>query len=302
MTNVNWIVLTIFNVIGSLIAPNILGHFTSLSKFESWVISGIIFLVLIGIELLIIAKDLLAIRTSEHRIWSEKDGFSALLISIRTDFQNMFVLEGEDASLIRQFIMQRVQKLRDDVHTAAEAKELYVADNHAIDTTKVTDLFRQRKARVYREVFQILDGGEIFNVYGRSYFNQIFDLSRSGDIEEVKALVVVDPELQASLDKANRLMSFYRTTQSYQARLISKNDFDKLRQDSGLEQCEDFGIYGEVLLFRTLGYDPSHGKYSYDSVKIRNHKNFFDACWNLPKSIELPAIERDLDLDEVLKL
>ena len=67
-----------------------------------------LFLVLIGIELLIIAKDLLAIRTSEHRIWSEKMA-SALLISIRTVPKHVFVLEGEDAGLIRQFIMQRVQ-------------------------------------------------------------------------------------------------------------------------------------------------------------------------------------------------
>ena len=125
MTKVNWIIFTIINTFCSLVVPYILGRFTSITNFESWVIAGITFLGLNSIELLIIAKELLAIRTSDQRIWSEKDNFSALLISIRTDYQNMFVQsEGEDASLLRQFIMQRVQKLRDDIHTAAEAKEL----------------------------------------------------------------------------------------------------------------------------------------------------------------------------------
>ena len=113
----------------------------------------------------------------------------------------------------------------------------------------------------------------------------------------------MDPSRQNALVQASKLLSFYSSTKGFEGCAIPESDFDELRHNCGLDAFEDFGIYGDVLLFRTLGYEPhSHGVYSYGTVKIRKHKEFFDACWNLPRVIQLPAVERLLIIDDVLKL
>ena len=301
----NWLFIAIINVVVSLVVPGVLARFITPAPtiFELETMGGLIFIGLNLLELLYLTKELLGIRRAERRAWIEQDEFDALLTRVRADYRNMMhSTEGENVNFFRQLIRQRVEKLRDDVHIASEAKELYVENNHTVDTTKVTDLFRHGKAHVFREIFKVLDGSQVFDVYGGNYFKKIYDLTQSGILSDIRALIVVDSTNKASLKKATQLASFYRTTAHYAARTIAQVDYDKVHRDCGLEQFEDFGIYGEALLFRTLGYEPSRGKYCYDSLKIKKHTDFFDVCWNLHSVIELAESACALTLDEVLKL
>ncbi len=295
--------LLILNALASLAVPFVLERITPLSVFESWEVAGFLFIALCCIEILDLTKAQLEIRRSEQRAWSEQDDFDGLLRSIQTDYRNMGVPSpNEDASLLRLLVRQRVDKLRDDVHVAAESKELYVDDNHAVDTRRVTDLFRLGKANEYWEVYKIEGDGSIFGVYGGSYFKQVYKLATSGHIAVVRALIVVDPNDTAACAKAGQLVRFYDATPKYATCTISRADFEKIHQDSGLEQFEDFGVFGDVLLFRTLSYEPSNrGKYCYDSLKIKKHKEFFEACWGLPNTLHFSA-ENALKLEDVLKL
>lgn len=305
MNTQTWLMLQVLKLFGSLVIPYVLRYFTTVSTFETWALTCLIFLVLTGLEALVMLRNLISIRTIEYRIFSEKAGINNLLTSIRTDYNNLLnALPGEDSEFVRGLVSKRVQVLHDDVHMAAEAKEIFVSDNHAIDSTAVTNLFRAGKTKVFREVFRV-DDGPIFDddIHGRAYFKTIVELATAGKISSVRALVVVDPSREKSLDRVSKLLSFYTSMKGFEGRAIPERDFDELRHNCGLEAFEDFGIYGDVLLFRTLGYEPnSHGVYSYGMVKIKKHKEFFDACWGLPQVIQLPKVEKAPSLDEVLKL
>ncbi len=299
----NWKLLT-FNILGSFVLPVILGLLKVLDVFQSFELAALTFIIANCIELLDSTNKLLALRTEEHRSWTEKDEFDSILTAIRSDFRNMRVhADGEDADLVRELVRLRVRALRDEIHTAAENKVLYVDNNHAIDTTKVTNLFLQGKAIDFLEVFQITDGDEIFGIYGGPYAKRIYDLSRTKHISEIRALVVVDFRNPSATAKASDLVSFYQNTPGYSASVISKPSFDRLRQDLRLEDFEDFGIYGDILLFRTIGYVPTNkGTYCYDAVQIRRHKEFFEACWGVPAQPALSVASKPLSIDEVLAL
>jgi hypothetical protein len=303
---INWIVLVVLNIFGSAVLPIAINWHSpnALSNFESFQLAGITFIIVTGVELLDLAKDILAIRTEEHRTWAAQDQFDSLLTSIRSDYRNMGLhAENEDPGFVREMVRQRVERLRDDVHLAAENKEIYVDNNHAIDTTRVTNLFRENKANCFFEVFKITDGGEVFDVYGGAYFKQIFELVSSGHIKEVKALIVVDTSDASAKEKTSNLITFYESQSCYDARVISLDDFKRLHQDAGLEGFEDFGIYGTLLIFRTASYEPEpRGRYSYDSLKIKKHREFFYSCWNQPARPTLPTVDETLTLDDVLKL
>jgi hypothetical protein len=300
-----WLMFQVLKIIGSLGIPYGLRQYEKVTNFESWTLTCLIFLVITGLEALWFLRTLIEIRTVEHRIFSERAGISGFLTSIRADYSNMMnSLPGEDSTFVRSLVSKRVEKLHDDVHVAAEAKEIFVSDNHVIDTSTVTDLFRTGKAKIFREVFRV-DGGPIFgdDIHGRAYFKSVVELASSGKISSVKALVVVNPSQTKALEQVSKLLSFYANTPRFEGCAIPEVDFDKLRHNCGLDAFEDFGIYGELLLFRTLGYEPnSHGVYSYGAVKIKKHREFFDSCWELPRVIQLPNVEKPLGIDDVLKL
>ncbi|HEY1708261.1 MAG TPA: hypothetical protein VGG10_08335 [Rhizomicrobium sp.] len=300
----NWKQLLAINLAVSLLLPAILGFLKVLDLFQSTELAILTFILVTCIELLDSTNKMRAIRTEEHRSWTERDEFDALLASIRSDYRNMRVRdEGEDADLVRELVRLRVQSLRDEVHNAAERKVLYADNNHALDTTQVLNLFEKGKASTFREIFQITDGDEIFGLYGGRYAKRLYELTRTKHITEIRVLIVVDFQNSPAVAKGSDLISFYQNTPGYSARVISKLSFEQLRQDSRLEDFEDFGIYGEILLFRTLGYVPTNkGTYCYDAAQIKKHKEFFEACWTLPAPPVLPAASKVLDIDEVLRL
>jgi hypothetical protein len=300
----DWKTLAALNLIGSLVVPILVNLVNPLSLFDSFVLGALIFLISSGIEVLDLVKKVLAIRLEEHRTWIAEDQLDTLLDSIRSDFRNMRLhTDCDDKGFVQQLVRQRLERLRDEVHEAAESKELYVDNNHAVDTTRVTDLFREGKATYFLEVFRVSGDTEIFGLYEGPYFNQIYELSQSGHIKSIRALIVVDTTDSRACEKASQLLSFYESTLGYDARAISNAHFDELYRDFGLEFFEDFGIYGEVLLFRTVGYEPiNRGRYSYDRLKIRKHKEFFDACWGQPIPPALPIVNPPWGINEILKL
>jgi|SRR6185437_2529658 len=300
----NWLILAGLNILGSLILPFAINYFSPLQPFQEWVIGGIFFLSLSCIETLQIVKSTAELQIQEHRTWIDQDEFDSLLSSIRNDYRNMRLHTGAGGvEFVRQLLRHRVEKLRDEIHVTSESQEVYADNNHAVDTSRVTDIFRSHKASTFSEVFLIDDGQEMFGIYGGAYFKQIHELTVSGDITEVKALLVVKSSDAAALDKAEKLLSFYKSTPKYDVRVLSTEDFGTIRMDTGLEAFEDFGIYGDTLLFQTMAYEPTNlGKFSYSGVKIRRFKAFFDACWNLPERLKLKPHSPALGVDEAIKL
>ena len=77
-----------------------------------------------------------------------------------------------------------------------------------------------------------------------------------------------------------RVLGFVSSERGFKCRLISQRDYEGQLQDARLSnQCLDFGVYGDHLLFRTTSYEPTNeGVFSIDPTMIQNYRRVHESC------------------------
>ena len=218
-------------------------------------------------------------------------------------------LSGKPNQVFINYCHRSLKQTLNVAKDAAQRGELKVRDHHFDTVDTVMDAFQGCQDRTFRCVWLIEDG-DLFDDSWRKYMKCLVELSRrrsKNQQVQVRILFVVEDDLndQALLKRRSvaRVLGFVSSERRFECRLISRRDYEGQFHDAGLSnQCLDFGVYGDHLLFRTTNYEPTNeGVFSIDSTMIQNYRRVHDLAMSATQSRALPSdLPENVSLEEFL--
>ena len=196
----------------------------------------------------------------------------------------------------------RLQHTLAGARAAAHRAELEVHDHHFDTVDTVLDAFDGCQDRTYRCVWRIEEDEKLFDTYWRQYMKALIELNRSSQPEQrvqVRILFVADDLTQLNRDATRLVFRFLADEPGFECRTILADDYAVRARDGQLAMdSEDFGLYGDHLLFRTTSYEPRVGIFSAHADAIQRYRRMHDAAmgavagcaappeWSDPVSVE----------------
>ena len=175
---------------------------------------------------------------------------------------------------------------------AAQHGELVVRDRHHDTVETVLAAFDGCDDRTYRCVWLIEEGEALFDEYWRQYMQSLLPLTRARCYRKrvnVRILFVVDGEPQLERESVKVVLRFLSEEAGFEYRVITVDDYRSRSRDARLdEDCVDFGVYGNHLLFRTISYDPHVGVFSDQPEAIATYRGMHDAAMNAAITLNVP--------------
>lgn len=179
---------------------------------------------------------------------------------------------------------------------AAQSGELTVRDHHFDTVDKVMAAFDGCKDRTFCCVW-LIDDGELFDDSWRHYMACLVELggkSRRTQRIQVRILFVVrdlSDDVMLRRPAVAAVFGFVATAKGFACRVVARDCYEVHRQDAGLSnECLDFGVYGDHLLFRTTQYEPTNeGTFSVDPTAIQKYRRMHDLAMEAPQARDLPA-------------
>ena len=222
-----------------------------------------------------------------------------LLLELQSKFRQIAArpLSGKPNQVFINYCRRNLKQTL-TVATGAASGELEVQDHHFDTVDAVLDAFDGCEERTFRCVWLIGDGDDLFDDSWRKYMKCLIELSRSRQRNkqvQVRILFVVGNDLEDAALLRQRsvalVLGFVSSEQRFECRLMSRSDYDVQLHDAGLaEQCVDFGVYGNHLLFRTTSYEPRNmGRFSVDQAMIDKYRRAHDVAMDAPSVRRLPT-------------
>lgn len=84
-------------------------------------------------------------------------------------------------------------------------------------------------------------------------------------------------------DNVGRLLGLFACSRGMEFRVLNEEELRVALRDHRItDECEDFGIYGESLLFLGEEYrSETRGTFIRDRSKIQSYKGLFEALWKI---------------------
>ena len=269
-----------------------------------WVV-GMIFQIAYSIHLLRVDK------LDTKHIREVIDAGDCLLLELQSRLREIASrpLSGKPNHVFINYCHRSLKQALKVAKDAAQRGELEVRDHHFDTVDAVMGAFQGSQDRTFRCVWLIEDG-DLFDASWRQYMECLVDLSRRlspNQRVQVRILFIVENDLddQALLMRRSvvRVLGFVSSERGFKCRLISRRDYEGQLQDARLSnQCLDFGVYGDHLLFRTTSYEPTNkGVFSIDSTMIQNYRRVHDLAMAGAQSRDLPSnLPKDVSLEQFL--
>lgn len=213
-------------------------------------------------------------------------------------------MNGEPNPVFQEYCRRRLDKCLSVIQKAAEHGELEVKDHHFSTVSTLLSAFSGSPDRTLRCVWLIEEGYPLFDEYWRQYMGQIVRLNDKNVANEriqIEILFVLDDVRQSKRIEFQTVLSFVSHRHDFKALTMSKDDYDSRMKDAGIaNECKDFGIYGNGLLFKTISYDPHRGVFTDDVASIRQYFDMHRSAMESVYEIPLPKLRSDVSLDDFL--
>lgn len=119
---------------------------------------------------------------------------------------------------------------------------------------------------------------------------------RSEDIKIIRALLIAygDDESVLKQDNLKKLCEFFGSQPGMEIRILRESEFHTALRDHKItDECHDFGIYGESLLYLGQSYGTEqHGMFVGDIRRVKSVKEFFDSIWKIARDCSLQVKPR----------
>lgn len=233
-----------------------------------------------------------------------------LLFQLQSKFREIAArpLSGKPNQVFIDYCRRSLEQTLSVVKGAATG-ELTVHDHHFETVDTVLAAFEGCKDRTFRCVWLIEDD-DLFDDSWCKYIKCLVELSRrwaKNKRVQVRILFVVEDHLDdlalLKRPEVEIVLGFVSGENRFEGRLISRRNYDDQLRDAGLaDQCLDFGVYGDHLLFRTTNYEPTNvGVFSVDPTVIQKYSRLHDVAMDAPKSRKLPSgLPEDISLEQFL--
>ena len=245
------------------------------------------------------------------RILEVIDAGDCLLLELQSKFRDIAArtLNGRPNHVFIDYCHRSLEQTL-SVARSAQSGELEVRDHHFDTVGKVLAAFDGCRDRTFRCVWLIEEEGELFDRFWRRYMECLIELSRRRFDQrvQVRILFVFGDPAQLERPSVNTVLGFVTAENGFSCRLILRPEYEERLRDGNLNvEFQDFGIYGDHLLFRTTSYEPQHiGRFSVDPADIRRylrmHNSAMEATQTLTTLAELPtnvSVESFLHCDEL---
>ena len=305
-----WWVQTAISLVGAILVA-VLTHWLSLTPSLKenivvvvgvWVV-GMIFQIAYSIHSFHVDK------LETKRVLEVIDAGDCLLLELQSKLREIASrpLSGKPNQVFIDYCHRSLKQALNVAKDAAQRGELKVRDHHFDTVDTVMGAFQGCQDRTFRCVWLIEDGN-LFDDSWRKYMKCLVELSRRRSKTrqvQVRILFVVDDDLndRALLKRRSvaRVLGFVSGERNFECRLISRRDYRSQLHDAGLSnQCLDFGVYGDHLLFRTTNYEPTNeGVFSIDSTMIQQYRRVHDLAMAATQSRALPSnLPESVSLEE----
>ena len=179
---------------------------------------------------------------------------------------------------------------------AAQCGELEVHDHHFDSIEIVLAAFEGCPDRTYRCVWLIEDSVTLFDELWREYMRSLIPLSQKRSKNQkvrVRILFVYEDDAQLVRASVKTVLDFVSNEKGFECRLMPMQDYKSRLKDSRLDESyEDFGIYGDHLLFRTKSFEPNIGVFSDDQVIIDAYRVMYDNAMGAASALDASTGQR----------
>lgn len=190
------------------------------------------------------------------------------------------------------------------IEKAAEQGELEVRDHHFRTVSILLSAFDGSSDRTLRCVWKIEEGQPLFDEFWREYMKQIVqsnECSKKKQRIHVEILFVLENEDQVSRVELKKVLGFTRSRDEFRSSIMLKGDYDHRMKDANIaNECEEFGIYGNQLLYKAKSYDPHCGVFVDHVSPIRQYTEMHQDAMDSTDPIHLPELPHDVSLEEFL--
>ena len=206
-------------------------------------------------------------------------------------------VQADRSVVFQSYCSSELKRFLARVKRAAQVGELLVDEHHFRTIDEVLEAFGDGQCREYRGVWRVEAGEKLFDAAWQEYMKRLISRAkqRKGPRVRIYLLLVVDETTEVERAAMRVVLGFLenqkKTVIDYN--VITATTYDEVMKDSGLGRgYEDFGIYGEKLLYRTESYEPKRGVFSEDEGLIEDHLGTHIAAMESARGVKLPT---DLD-------
>ncbi|MFC0242618.1 hypothetical protein [Rhodopseudomonas telluris] len=299
-------VLLFINIMLSALTPILINALnpTLFSAAESVIFSILTFLALTLAELTLIIRTIVSKIRSDHKIWEARDEIDARMYEIRRMFHKVCENSFGQSDLFVRFFARKFDQLDSLLVDATTKQEIRIDETMFQVTSELLySAFEGRPNDVFRALHYCSDNSFFFDLHSKRYFRQGYELVQSRKISKVKRLMVYANDDELKADQTKTLVAFHANVEHYDYKLISREAFDRILDDFGLQYLtNDFGIYGDRYLYK--GYvnhrDKIVGSYSKNKSELKRFTDCFEACWASPSAKHLAVPSVSIDINDLL--
>ena len=238
------------------------------------------------------------------------DASDCLLLELQSRLRAIAArtLNGRPNHVFIDYCDRSLKAALDVATCAAQSGELTVRDHHFDTVDKVMAAFEGCDDRTFRCVWLLKDGA-LFDDSWRQYMRCLVELGRkprkTQRIQVRILFVAEDLDGTRALQRpaVRTLLGFVSNAKGFEYRLIAKDAYQGHLRDAALSnECIDFGVYGDHLLFRTTQYDPTNeGIFSINATAIHKYRRVHDLAMNAAHAGTLPPnLPRNVSLEAFL--
>jgi len=221
-------------------------------------------------------------RHSQYTMWRLRQPAETILSNIRTDFAAITAESYGEKDLFVAHFTKELVELEGKIREVAENKSLRVQADHFLSVDNVLDAFHGQTEAVWRYTWVLNRNEQLFDdLSWRRYFESTVNMVASGHIKQIKSLFIVEDFSILEEERIARLLHFIKTHPGLECRLMLRTDYERIcADDRDVMAYEDFGIYGNRLLFLTEQYEPVIvGIFVKEPARIAKYLELFETMW-----------------------
>lgn len=247
---------------------------------EQVILSVTLFSAFILLDLCYLVSKRLQLKIKEVRLWKLKELGDRELSNVRESFFKLIENSYGDKDLFVTHFIKHLRQLEQEIKQAADTNELYVQADHFLSAKNILDGFLGSEERVVRWTWPVSGNDKLFDdLPWKHFFEKTAQMAQSGNIKSVKAIFIIDSSDEIDSPRFQKLLRFFKTNPNMECRLILAKDYQYVCRDNHVpSNYQDFGIYGDRLLYRT--YEEAKGAFSKHSPTIENYIKLFDTMWS----------------------
>lgn len=235
-------------------------------------------------ELAYSVSSLVALRTQEYDLWTDRTDADRALSGIRSGLHTMIV-DGElRDSFFLDHYSRELELINSRIQTTITRKEMLLDRFHIDSTDVLLSLYDQKSHNQFLATHVLADVTDVFDVTYQMYFFAWLDRLKTKKVRSLKRLFVLERNEELERENVQKLLAFHNNPiPGLEAKVVQRSELLRIKSDFLIDDgVTDIGIFSDqyVYLGSTRKDDQISGHFSRDKKTIQKYTACFEALWN----------------------